>query len=105
MIKIYILSLIFATSTYANAIAQDNLNSIYTEAILFVSVFGIMGIISYIYSSRHAKNYIKKDVIIEKEEEERSKYADRIEELSEILKKDLITQGEFNILENYYLNY
>ena len=98
--KIFILIFfILFSSLYANDVSQEKLNSIYMEAVLFVLVFGVMGIISYIYSSKHAKAYKpKKEEVIK----DRLK-ADRIEELRELLQKELITKVEFDLLKEHYL--
>ncbi|MDY0234201.1 MAG: hypothetical protein RBS11_09240 [Sulfurimonas sp.] len=98
--KIFILLFLgLFSSLYADSVTQDDLNSIYIEAILFVTVFGIMGIVSYIYSSRHAKAYQPKKQEVAKD---RIK-ADRIEELKELLQKDVITKIEFELLKEHYL--
>ena len=90
---------IFFSSLYANDLSQETLNSIYQEAILFITVFGVMGIVSYIYSSRHAKAYRPKKEEVAKD---RTK-TDRIEELKDLLQKELITKKEFELLKEYYL--
>ncbi|EQB40714.1 hypothetical protein M947_00245 [Sulfurimonas hongkongensis] len=90
---------VLLSSLYATSATQEELTSIYIEAILFVSVFGIMGIISYIYSSKHAKAYKPKKEEVAKD---RIK-ADRIEELRELLEKELITKVEFELLKEHYL--
>ena len=71
MIKLLTISLILLSSLYAGSPTQSEQNSIYMEAILFVTVFGVMGIVSYIYSKKHAKEYKppKKEVIEEKSTE------------------------------------
>ncbi|MCK9490927.1 MAG: hypothetical protein M0Q24_02460 [Sulfurimonas sp.] len=96
LISIFI---ILFSSLYANTVSQDELNSIYIEAILFVTVFGIMGIVSYIYSSRHARAYKPKK---EKIPEDRVK-ADRVDELRELFQKEFITKVEFELLKEHYL--
>jgi len=87
----------------AKEVAPEELTAIYTEAIWFVVVFGVMGIVSYIYSSRHAKQYTKdqaenisekKALSIERTKEKEK----RINELSELHKDGLLTQEEFFIL-------
>ena len=101
MIKLLTISLILLSSLYAGSPTQSEQNSIYMEAILFVTVFGVMGIVSYIYSKKHAKEYKppKKEVI-----EEKSPYADRVAELSEMVKKNLLSKKEFELLNKYYLS-
>ena len=94
--KIFLLTFfILLLSLYGDEVSQEELNSIYIEAVLFVSVFGIMGIISYIYSSRHAQAYKPKKEEIKQEIVK----ADRIEELRDLLQKELITKKEFELLK------
>jgi len=98
---LFILSL--KTFLFATAVTQSQQQSILMEAALFVSVFGIMGIISYIYSNRHAKAYKPKKVSVEEEVIEKIINIDRVSELSEMLKKGMLTKKEFELLNNYYL--
>ena len=103
MIKLIIFTLLLKTFLFAAVVTQSQQNSIYLEAILFVVVFGTMGIISYIYSSRHAKAYKSKKVPAEEEVVEEIVNVDRISELSEMLKNGILTREEFELLNNYYL--
>ena len=57
MIKITTLIISLVTFLNAQAATEEQLNSIYKEATLFVIVFGVMGVISFVYSRRHAKEY------------------------------------------------
>ena len=63
--KITIFILLTVTFLNAQAATDEQLNSIYAEAILFVAVFGVMGIVSFIYSRRHAKAYVAPKVVVE----------------------------------------
>jgi len=89
------------TSLLAESISQNDLNNIYKEAILFVSVFGIMGIISYIYSKKHAKEYKPKEEDIQKEEP--SPIEQRVAHLYALCEKNVISTKEFEVLKKYYL--
>jgi hypothetical protein len=61
-----------------------------------------MGIVSYIYSKKHAKEYKPQE---KKEKElENNPYSKRREELLEMLNNKLLTQEEFDILSQYYIN-
>ena len=101
MIKLIIFTLILKTVLVAKVVSQSDQNSIMIEALLFVVVFGTMGIISYIYSSKHAKAY-KKEELLQGVVEERVE-KDRISELSEMLENGTLTKEEFELLNNYYL--
>lgn len=94
-----LLLLIPLSSLCADTVSSDELNSIYIEAVLFVLVFGVMGVVSYIYSSRHAKAYKAKK---EEVTEDRVK-KDRIKELKDLHEKELIDEKEFELLKEYYL--
>jgi len=95
----FLVFLILFSLLYGDSVSKNELNSIYMEAVLFVLVFGIMGIVSYIYSTKHAKAYKSKK---EDVTQDRVK-ADRIEELRHLLQKELITEKEFDILKEHYL--
>jgi len=103
MIKLIIFTIILNTSLFAKVVSQDVENSIMIEAILFVGIFGTMGIISYIYSNRHAKAYKPKKAPVLKEVLEETANKNRISELSEMLKNGILTQEEFELLSNYHL--
>ena len=102
MIKFIIYTLIFNTILSAAEVTQSQQNSILMEAALFIGIFGTMGIISYIYSSRHAKAYKKPEVVAEMIVADATTL-DRISELSEMLEKGILTQKEFELLNNYHL--
>jgi len=93
MIKLILLTLLLFSSLFAGEMTQSDLNNIYFEAILFVAVFGTMGIISYVISSKHAKEYKPKKVIIEEIQ------IDRISELFQMHKDGLLTLQEYTILK------
>ena len=97
------LSLITLTSLGAEEVDPERLSAIYTEAIWFVVVFGTMAIISYIYSSRHAKQYTQKqapDVAQKKvlAAEVVKQREERLDELSKLVKDGLLKEDEFQIL-------
>lgn len=99
----------------AKEIDTDNLNSIYTEAILFVSVFAVMSIVSIIISRRNAKKFesenpledrkaARREETLKKEIEEttvniQKNDIDRLLELSTMLKDGLISLQEFDTLK------
>ena len=97
-----IFTILFQTLLFAKEVSQSEQNSVMIEAILFVGIFGTMGILSYIYSNKHAKAYKKKDVEIESPKQERIE-VDRITELSKMLENGSLTQEEFELLQNHHL--
>ncbi len=99
MIKFVIFSLFLNTMLSAIEVTQNQQNSIYMEAVLFIGIFGTMGLVSYIYSSKHAKEYKPKKV-----ERKETPFDARIDELLEMQKKNLLTEKEFELLRNYYTN-
>ena len=101
--KLILFILLLKNLLFATTVTQSQQNSILMEAALFVGVFGVMGIISYIYSSRHAKAYKSKKVSVEEEGEKEIINPDRISELSAMLENKILTQEEFELLNNYYL--
>ena len=103
MQKWLLIPFITFTALQAKEVAPEELDAIYTEAIWFVAVFGVMAIISIIYSSRHAAQYTKDQAenIAEKKAlsiEHTKQKEKRINELSELHKDGLLTQEEFLIL-------
>ncbi len=99
MIKFIIYTLLVNTILSAAEVTQSQQSGIFMEGALFVGIFGTMGLVSYIYSSRHAKEYKPKEVEIKE-----SPYDARIEKLLEMQKNDLLTKKEFELLSDYYLN-
>ncbi|MEA3374150.1 MAG: SHOCT domain-containing protein [Campylobacterota bacterium] len=115
MIKSLLLSLLTLTCLQAKVINPDDLSDIYIEAILFVTVFTLLSIISYIYSKKHAKQYAKENPSSKQDVPETSKESDeaisadhtvtvknetdRLMELSKMLKNGLITEEEFQLLK------
>jgi len=105
MKKTILFILLNVVSLYASQTTQDPMNGIYMEALLFIAVFGTMGIISYIYSSKHAKIYSssreeqkrKKD-----EKEEKLHKQERVASLTALFEKELLTSQEFAILTKHY---
>lgn len=103
MQKWLLLSLLTLTSLSAEEVDPENLNAIYTEAIFFLIVFGVMGIVSYIYSNRHAKQYTKDQagkVVQEKtlEAEKTKKREKRLAALSKLVEEGILKDEEFQIL-------
>ena len=90
-------------SLYAESATKEDLNGIYQEAILFVSIFGVMGIISYIYSTKHAKEYKVKESSAKTDELVATELVvDRTLDLTKLLQEELLTQEEFDILNTHY---
>ncbi len=106
MIKFATLILATLATLQASDPTQTDLNGIYLEALAFIGVFGTMGLISYVYLSRHAKVYSvsqeettrKKDMKLDQERKEK-----RIEALSKMLDEELLTREEFAILRSHLL--
>jgi len=101
MPKLIILTLLLKTILFARVVSESEQNSVMIEGVLFVIVFGTMGVISYIYSSKHAKVYVKKEEVSESQKEE-SIEVGRITELSKMLEDGTLTEKEFILLNNYY---
>ncbi|MEA3369790.1 MAG: hypothetical protein U9Q40_00450 [Campylobacterota bacterium] len=102
MNKFLLLITLFGSALLSKEISASVENSIMIEAIMFVAVFGGMGVISYIYSSRHAKAYKKPESVAEVVTEEMIK-ANRIAELRQLLKNKVLSEEEFELLNNYHL--
>ena len=101
MQKITFLFFIFVSSLTAQDASQEQLNSIYQEALLFVAIFGVMGIVSYIYSSKHAKEYVPKEPTQEELDVKAFKES-RVKDLSNPLAKNPLTKAEFELLSQHY---
>jgi len=99
--KILTFILLITTFLNAQAATDEQLNSIYKEAILFVAIFGVMGIISFIYSKRHAKAYVAPKVVVELTPYQLA-CQERIQELTKMLDDEIITEDEFELLKDYY---
>jgi len=103
MIKFIILTTFISDALFAKVVSKSIEKSVAMEGILFIGLFGTLGVISYIYSSRHAKAYeLKKSTVTEVVEEEPIEI-NRISELSEMLKSGILTKDEFELLNNHYL--
>jgi adenylate cyclase len=105
MIKFTIFLLLTSLSLFAKEATDAQLQGIYTEALLFVGIFGTMGVISYIYSSRHAKSHTLSEdekKRMKNKKREHAKKEERVEELSTMLQKNLIREEEFTLLKHYY---
>jgi len=107
--------LLISSSLHAEGIDPEELNSIYIEAALFVTVFGLMSIASFIISRKHAEQNMLKDLQKKKSQEEAEKRSKtvssnqpedssgeikRVKELSKMLKDGLITDEEFQTLKS-----
>jgi len=114
MIKLLLAPLLIFSSLQAEDIDPDTLNSIYIEAILFVTVFGLMSVASFIISKKHAKQNALKDLQKKRLQEEADKKSQvhpdaqpndisdetkRVKELSKMLEDGLITDKEFQTLK------
>ena len=101
MTKIIFILLLCSTALFSTEVSQAQLNDIYKEAVLFIAVFGLMGIVSYLYSSRHAKAYTPQEP--SPEEILVQKFKDsRVKELSKLLDEKRLTEGEFDMLKAFY---
>ena len=114
MTKQLLAPLLIFTSLHAEGIDPKELNSIYIEAALFVTVFGLMSVASFIISRKHAEQNALKDLQKKKSQEEAQKSSQtvpskqpedsssetkRAKELSKMLKDGLITDKEFQALK------
>lgn len=91
-------SLLAGALLQAKDVSSDELSGIYTEAILFVSVFAVMGVVSFVISRKHARNYVKEPASA-KEEVPLSDAEKRVIELSKLVKSGLLREDEFEILK------
>jgi uncharacterized protein YacL len=90
-------------------LGQEELNSIYIEAVAFVLVFLIMSIISYKVSSRHAREYaaknkLKIDARKEAQKDEVKSKEIRVQELQKMLDDSMITNDEFLMMKKRLYN-
>ncbi len=92
-----LLPLLLITSLQAGATSSEDLSSIYMEAVLFIGIFGTMGIISFFISRKQANKYVKENPVIK--EEPLSKLETRMLELSRLLKNGILTEEEFQVLK------
>jgi hypothetical protein len=99
--KFFMVLLFLATSLFAQEASQEQLNSIYREALLFVAIFGVMGIVSYIYSTKHAKEYIPKEPTQE-EILAKTLKEDRILKLKKLFADGILQENELATLLVYY---
>ncbi|MEA3492079.1 MAG: hypothetical protein U9R27_09290 [Campylobacterota bacterium] len=114
MTKQLLISLLVFSSLHAEDISPEELNSIYIEAILFVTVFGLMSVASFFISRRHARQNALKESLKRSQDEIRensqttssdkpndsSDKTTRVEELSKMLNDGLITDEEFQTLKS-----
>ena len=78
MIKKLLAPLLIFTSLHAEGIDPEELNSIYIEAALFVTVFGLMSVASFIISRKHAEQNALKDLQKKESEKEAKKNSQTI---------------------------
>ena len=107
----FVLSIFMINSLKAEGLSDEALGPIYTEALWFVGVIAVMGVISFVISSRNAKKYAEK-MALEKSEEalveieveptfselaldEGDSEVDRLLELSKLHKEGLLSKEEF----------
>lgn len=115
MAKQLLAPLLIFSYLHAEGIDPEELNSIYIEAVLFVTVFGLMSVASFIISRKHAEQNALKDLQKKRSQEEvkknsqaiSAKHSDdtpkeskRVSELSKMLKDGLITDEEFQTLKS-----
>ncbi len=110
--------ILFTSMLHAEGIPEEKLGAIYTEALWFVGVIGVMAVISFVVSSRNAKRYEeqlareKREVAVEKEKvdevmvtpvDEQSledgSSVDRLLELSQLHKEGLLSEAEFMVFK------
>jgi hypothetical protein len=113
--KLFTLIFIFSF-TYAQGVDAQEMDSIYSEAILFVSIFSVMSIVSFVVSKRNAKKYEQQNPLKERKDakkkeeledlylntttkENKDKIA-KLVELSQMLKEGIINKEEFDILKD-----
>ncbi len=109
------LPLLALTSLQADGINPDDLGSIYTEAVLFVALFTLMSVFSFIVSKKHAKKYTREhsspkqsspeapnvtdSAISSNDAVANEDKTDRLIALSKMLKEGLITEKEFQLFK------
>ena len=104
----FVLSLFLINNVTAKGISDEALGPIYTEALWFVGVFAVMGVISFVISGRNARKHeaallAKREqqaaevvtVVPEEEAEDKESEVDRLLELSKLHKEGLLSKDEF----------
>ena len=104
----FVLSLFLINNVTAKGISDEALGPIYTEALWFVGVFAVMGVISFVISGRNARKHeaallVKREqqaaavvaVVPEEEAEDKESEVDRLLELSKLHKEGLLSKDEF----------
>ena len=112
----FVLSLFLINNVTAKGISDEALGPIYTEALWFMGVVGVMAVISFVVSSRNAKKYEvemlakrereKREEVVKKraevvamvpkeEPEVKASEVDRLLELSKLHKEGLLSKDEF----------
>ena len=107
----FVLLILMINTLMADGISDEALGPILTEASWFVAVIAVMGVISFVVSSRNAKKYAEKialekkdEIAVEKEAEatyselalnQNDSEVDRLLELSKLHKEGLLSKKEF----------
>lgn len=102
----YVFGAVFLFTSLQADIPAENLSSIYTEAIIFIAVFGVMSVVSYIVSTKHARehaieNRAKIDEERLKAKENVSNKKSRFKELSKMQESGLLKEDELNVLKKW----
>ncbi len=89
----------------ATNLGNEELSDIFLEGLLFIAVFAVMSIISFIVSKKQAKKYLQKNLtsqLREKKTLQTSSVNDidnRITELSKLVDDGLLTEEEYQMLK------
>jgi len=106
MYKFVAILMLVITHLNAQGISPEQLSSIYKEAVLFVIVFGTMGILSYIISKKNADKYAKEHPKKQKKDikKEENYNVDKLLQLSDLLEKGMVSKEEFLHFKKMLLN-
>ena len=99
MPKLILLLLTIFSSLYAVDATEAQMDDIYFEALMFAGIFGTMGVISFVISKRHAKEYHVKTAPEVKKTKDKKQ--ERLKELHTMYKEKALTFEEFKILEKH----
>jgi membrane protein implicated in regulation of membrane protease activity len=100
------LTVFSVTLLQATEATAQEMQSIRTEAVLFVVIFSVMSIVSIVISKRQAKKYeqekrsSKQDDEIKSEVVQVDMISRRVEELEKLVHEGVLTQEEFDILKS-----
>ena len=89
----FVLSIFMINSLKAEGLSDEALGPIYSEALWFVGVIAVMGVISFVVSSRNAKKYAEK-MALEKREKRLEKSEEALEQREENLGKSTESQDD-----------